>query len=306
MKHRTRWLPLVALLLMAHDGSPPQPHDVWESWNWHPVVVFGLFLPLAVYSRGLLHLWQRRGVGQVVSVWHAAAFLGGILGLFVALVSPLDALSEALFSAHMIQHILIIFVASPLIIVSRPLPTLLRGLPNALRRFVHRIEQKMRVNSGWKFLTHPLVVWIIHTSAWWLWHLPVLYEAALTSEPIHVMEHSSFLGTSLLYWWYIFQAVDAQAGHYGVRILSLFTMSLQGGLLGALITFSRTPWYRIYSASVESWGISLLEDQQLAGILMWIPAGFVYLIVILFVMMRWLNAIEPRSASLGPSHSETS
>ena len=129
----------------------------------------------------------------------------------------------------------------------------------------------------WHGLRRPLVAFTLHVTALWLWHLPALYDAALRNEGIHVAEHVSFLATALLFWYPIADAHPRRRSSVGVATLSLFAAGLQCTLLGALITMARHAWYFGHYATTAAWGLTPLEDQQLAGLVMWIPAGFVYL-----------------------------
>jgi putative membrane protein len=201
-----------------------------------------------------------------------------MLALFVALVSPLDALGTALFSAHMVQHMVLVLVAVPLLVLGAPQTGLLWALAEPRRRRLGawwHCATGLRI--GWRALSRPLVVWLLHAAALWLWHLPRLYQAALTSELVHLAEHASFLGTALLFWWVLLGGSPRERLNPALGVLYLFSFALQGGLLGALMTFAPAPWYPAYTTTVAAWGLTPLEDQQLAGLIMWVPAGLVYL-----------------------------
>src|SRR5690606_35905660 len=124
------------------------------------------------------------------------------------------------------------------------------------------------VRTGWQWLTRPTIAVILHIFALWIWHVPGLYSAALEYPVIHVLEHASFFLTAALFWWMI-----ARSDGYGARVLCAFIVMMASGLLGALMTFAHESWYVDHAAFVDAWGLTLLEDQQLAGLLMWIPAG---------------------------------
>jgi putative membrane protein len=286
-------LPRAAL---AHEGAPPEPHDIWEAWSWEPPVVLGLALAGWAYARGVRALWRRAGRGRGVRPWQAVAFGSGLAALFVALVSPLDALGSALFSAHMAQHLVLILVAAPLLVVGAPPVLFLWALPEATRRAVGRwYRRAWALRAAWHALSHPITVWALHAVAVWVWHLPSLYQAALSDEAVHVAEHASFLGTAILFWWVVLGQGHGRGLDRGLGVLYLFTTAMQGGILGALMTFSPVPWYPAYETTVAAWGLTPIEDQQLAGLLMWVPSGLVYTVAALALFAAWLQHAE-RSA----------
>jgi len=221
-----------------------------------------------------------------------ACYLGGLATLAVALISPLDALGEALFSAHMGQHLALILVAAPLVALGAPLAPLLWALPPGARRQVGRGWRRLR------WLGRPGPAWLLHTLALWLWHLPGPYQAALVVPWLHLLEHLSFFGTALAFWWSVLP--HGRRG-YAVGALACFAGATQGGALGALLTFSGQPWYPVYAPRVGAWGLTPLEDQQLAGLIMWVPASLVYLGAILALLGAWLQAEEQRATPGTPS-----
>jgi putative membrane protein len=277
----------------AHDLAPTGPDELWSAWNVDLLVLASLVAAGWAYRRGVLALWARAGRGRGVRGWQALCFAVGLLAVFVALVSPLDRLSLALFSAHMTQHVLLVLVAAPLLVLGQPATAFLWVLPLNTRRGVGRWwRQAAGARRVWFILSAPVVAWVLHASATWVWHLPGLYEAALTSRLLHIVEHIAFLGTAALFWWAIAHAgARGQMGH-GAAILYVFTMMMQGGLLGALMTFSGRPWYAAYASTVEVWGLTPTEDQQLAGLIMWIPASLTYLVAALILMAVWLHEAE--------------
>jgi len=145
------------------------------------------------------------------------------------------------------------------------------------------------------FVSLPVVAWILHAAAIWIWHAPPLFQATLHSETVHTAQHLSFLFTGLLFWWALLRGTENRRGRVA-GVLYLFTTALHTNLLGALLTFSRRVWYPIYGASTAPWGLTPLEDQQLAGLIMWIPAGIAYLVAALALIARVLREpSEPRS-----------
>ena len=132
----------------------------------------------------------------------------------------------------------------------------------------------------------------------WLWHAPILYQAALRNGGIHTLEHLVFLVTALLFWWVLFEHSRPAYIHYGMTIPYLFLTVLQSGILGALMTFTSRPWYSYYAASDTRWGLTPLEDQQLAGVIMWLPGGAVFTLLTVGYFAAWLHALEERSVRL--------
>lgn len=275
-------------------GRPPMPGDVWQGWNFSPMLLAGLILGGWLYGRGVLALRARTGHLRPQHRRRMIYFGLGMFVLAVALVSPLDALSSALFSAHMVQHVLLIGVAAPLLVLGLPLGPMLLGLPGTLEQQLGRGWQRSRVFSTlWHALTLPLVAWGLHAAALWIWHLPGLYEAALTSEWLHTVEHLTFLGTALLLWWVVVdRGRRAQTENWLLPMGMLFTTAIHSGILGVLMSFARQPWYPIYSVTTAPWGLTPLADQQLAGVIMWVPTGFIYLGGTLALLYRLINRTE--------------
>jgi putative membrane protein len=289
---------------LAHDGQPLAPHDLWAAWKWDPFILGGLLLAGWLYARGVRAVWRRAGVGRGTAIWRVVAFGGGLAALFIALISPLDALSGALFAAHMAQHLLLMLVAAPLLVLGAPPVSLAWAVPPAARRpLIHWWRGRQWLLAGWRALSQPTIVWALHVAALWLWHLPILYEAALRRELVHTLEHTSFFGTALLFWWTVagrpFHTPDGRNERlsYGLGILYLFTMALQGGLLGFLLTFAGGLWYPAYAGSTAAWGMTPLADQQLAGAIMWIPANVIYMLGALILLGVWLQGLEQRMAA---------
>lgn len=271
---------LAATGTLAHDGGAI-PADVWTHWNTDPLILTVLVLPLYLYLRG--------AATYRVAGWRTAAFASGIAVLFAALISPLDALSATLFSSHMIQHLLFVMAAAPLLVFSRPLASLLRGLPLNWRKASGQIVQSPTARMIGHSLTQPVPVSILHLAVLWLWHIPALYSAAIEQPVLHFAQHASYFMTAVLFWWMLVNTPG-----YGSRILAVFVMMMATGLLGALMTFAREPWYRSHAPYVGAWGLAPLEDQQLAGLFMWIPPGFIFVVTAGLLLGGWLNSVEQR------------
>jgi putative membrane protein len=258
-------------------------------WSLEPGVVTPLVISGALYARGVLEL-RARGRGRAVSPWEALSFGAGWLVIALALLSPLHDASEQIFSAHMIQHELLMAVAAPLLVLGRPMMVMLWSLPPRARHAAADATHWPVVRKSWRVITRPLDAWLIHGLAIWLWHLPLLFQATLHSEAIHALQHASFLGSGLLFWWSIVHGQRRAAR--GMSIVYLFTTAVHTGVLGALMAFSRVPWYPAYAEGAARWGLTPMADQQLAGLIMWIPASVAYLVAALAIMRRWLGDSE--------------
>ena len=286
-----------------HVNLAPEPHDLWSAWTWSPTVLAGLVLGAWIYARGLRALWRRGGTGRVVSAWRVASYFAGLVSLFIALVSPVDALGDALFAMHMTQHLLLMMVAAPLIVLGEPVTVTLWALPLRWRRRVGLTLRRTRwLRTAWRALTLAPIAWTLHVGTLWLWHAPIFYEMALQSELVHEFEHATFFLTALLFWWLLF-APHGRRLNIGAKVAYLFAAMLQGTILGAVITFARHPWYWSYFGTTKAWGLTPLEDQQLAGLIMWIPAGLIYLVALIPIVASALIARDerPQDRSVGPS-----
>lgn len=275
------------ILLLFHGGQPHNWHELARAWSFEPLVVIGLVVSLSLFAVGFGHLWRTR-------MWEGICFACGWFALFIALVSPLHAWGRVLFSAHMSQHEVLMLVAAPLLVLGRPLVVFLWAFPLKWSRHLGNIGKVGWVQWVWRFLTIPFVAWLVHAVALWVWHVPVLYEAVLQKEWVHTLQHLSFLLSALLFWWALIHGPKGALG-YGAAVLYLFTTSIHSGALGALITLAGSVWYPSYIPLTLSWGLTPLEDQQLGGLIMWIPAGLVYIIAGLALFAGWLREAESRA-----------
>ncbi|HYJ47760.1 MAG TPA: cytochrome c oxidase assembly protein, partial [Pyrinomonadaceae bacterium] len=199
-----------------------------------------LALTAWLYWRGARRVWREsRERGRWTRKREAWAFGFGWLALFVALVSPLHPWGEVLFSAHMTQHEVLMLVAAPLLVLGRPVVPFLWALPLGWRQKVGEIGKQKQVRAVWRAVTNPLTAWAIHAIALWVWHVPALFDATLTSDFVHTLQHLSFLGSALLFWWALIHGRRGLMG-YGAAVLYMFTTSVHSGALGALITFARS------------------------------------------------------------------
>ena len=274
--------PCLAHVPAGADRAPPG-----LPWSFEPWIVALLALGMGLYVLGAARLWRRAGAGRGVGYGALAAWSIGWATLAAALVSPIDPLGESLFSAHMLQHELLMVVAAPMLVLGRPLAAWTWSLPAAWRPAIGGAFRRPGWRRSWSSLTHPLSAWSLHALALWGWHLPSLFEAALAQPAVHALQHFSFLGTALLFWWTTLGTSGRRAE--GAALVSLFTTMLHTGALGALMTLSPLLWYGHYAASSASYGFDPLQDQQLGGLIMWIPASAAYLVTGLAIAARWLR-----------------
>lgn len=273
----------------AHgDGQPIAPADLWHHWNtdvWVlvPLVVFSIF-----YARGVFNVWRQAGTGRGLTVSHVLLFSTGMLTLFVALVSPLDAVSGTLLTAHMIQHAILIAIAPPLLVASRQEAALTWALPRASRQALGRSPVLRSVAACFAVLARPIPAAILHGLALWLWHAPALFGLALRSELVHTAEHITFFATALLFWKGIASSLRSSSSA-PAGIAAGFVTLVHGCFLSALITFAPRPLYPWYEGVTEVWGLDAVSDQQLAGLIMGVPLTLVYLLACLSLAARLLS-----------------
>lgn len=268
-----------------------------RSWQFQPTIVLGLLLAAGLFTTGLARLWRRGGVGAVVSGWRAAAFAAGLVAIALALLSPIATFSSLLFSMHMLQHLLLTMFAAPLLLLSRPIVPLLWGFPRSARRALGRAFHPDTPTSallGW--LVRPLPALALQTLTVWGWHLPPLYNASLRSDAFHYLQHAMFLGTALLFWWPVIQpTAGPRRMSYGLTMLYLTgAMVAQTKLLGGLLTFAGQPIYTHYTRVPRVWGISALDDQRVAGLLMFVGGYMMLFLAAAIVFFVWAAGEERR------------
>jgi putative membrane protein len=250
-------------------------------------------VPLALYAIGVLRLWRVAGWGHGITKLETLAFTSGSLAILVALSGPIDEWSETSLSVHMVQHELLMVIAAPLMAASRPLIAWLWLLPTGPRRAMLRAVLTRPITRTWGAITAPLSVFLLHAAALWIWHLPVLYDTALEHEWIHLLQHTCFFGSAALFWWGIAHGRYGRMG-YGAAVVYVFATAVHGGALGALMSLSPRIWYAPYLTTGTE-AFTALQDQQLAGILMWVPAGLVLAAAGLAFFAAWLRESERRT-----------
>jgi putative membrane protein len=283
------------LIVIAHIGAALRPHDLWRAWTFEPVSIALLIVSGFMYARGLTRLWHAAGTGRGVRRRDAWAFVTGWLLLALGLLSPLHALGEVLFSAHMAQHELLMTVAAPLLVLGKPLIPFVWSLSPHWRRATGRWANTRAIARPWNVLTHPVAAFLIHGAAIWIWHVPSLYDAAVESEVMHAMQHATFFLTALLFWWVVFHPSPARGGT-PASIGILFGTVLHTGALGAALTLMTRLVYSAYATTTAPWGLLPMDDQQLGGLIMWVPGGLAYIIAALALVVRMLRESEQRVA----------
>jgi cytochrome c oxidase assembly factor CtaG len=269
----------------------------WTSWRLDAGLLLLLMLLACIYLRGWQRL-RRRGAVRF-GPWRLAAFGGGLATVWFALQSPLEPFSSLLLQMHMIQHVLLMFVAPPLLWLADPELPLLVGLPKFLRRLVAvPLLREPVVRGIGHMLAHPAVAWILFVVAAWAWHLPAFYELALSSEFWHQIEHASFFGAALVFWRVVIAPYPSRASlERWVVLPYLLLAGLQGTALCALLTFSDRVFYPHYNAVPRLWNISALDDQAIAGAMMWALGSLAYLLALTLVTVElWQKSDQPQWA----------
>jgi putative membrane protein len=273
-------------------AGPPTPRHVWTAWSFEPAVVLGLAAAALLYGIGRRRLRARMRDGGIGSRREAASFWAGWGTLVLALLSPIHQMGEALFSAHMIQHELLMVVAAPLLVLGRPLVVGLWALAPPSRQVVGSVA-RTPLRRLWAALSRLDVATALQVLVILGWHLPVLFQRSVRSELVHATQHTSFLAAALLFWWVVFYGTRARL-RYGAAVLCLFVTTVVTSGLGALLTVAPHPLYPIYASTTRPWGLTPLEDQELAGLIMWIPAALSYLVAALWIARAWLTESDRR------------
>ncbi len=273
---------------------------VLASWAFDPWLVLGLLVLAVVYGRG----WRvlRRQMPERFPVWRLASFLGGLATLLVAVASPLDAFAGLLLQVHMVQHLLLMMVVPPLLLLGAPLVALLRGLPSVVAKdWIGPFLAWPALRRAFTRLTHPVVCWSALALATWLWHLPALYQLALRSPAWHAVEHATFLAAGMLFWWPVVQPWPSRAAWPRWTMpLYLLLADVQNTIFAAFLTFSERVLYPAYASVPRLGGLSALDDQVAAGAIMWVPASVLFLVPAAVITVQML---EPRAAPVGRGQS---
>lgn len=273
------------LLLMNVDRAAAhgaQPHIGVFPWTFDPWIVVPIVVAGALFAIGSIRLLPRLSNHRFL-VHSGIAYWTGWLVLVAALISPLHFLGEHLFTFHMIEHELVMAVSAPLLVVARSIAVLLWGLPRSIRQLVHRAMKTAFVVRAWEIGSAATSATVLHGVAIWAWHAPILFDATVTDIPLHRLQHLSFFLTAVVFWWAMIWRSDR-----GVAAWHLFLTMLHTSLLGALIALSPEVVYVSQTRSAPDWHLTPLEDQQLAGLVMWVPGGIIYAGAALLMLALWI------------------
>lgn len=266
--------------------------SLWMGWNLNPVLMIGLVVAAWLYFRGLaLSTGTRR---RLHPWWRPISYYSSLVAVFLSLASPIDSLADDLFLMHMAQHMLLMVIAPPLALLGAPMIPILRGIPRSIRRyFVVPILRQKALHLTLKWLTLPLIAWPLYVITLIGWHTPSLYSMAIAQPSIHTLEHVSFVGVALLFWWNIIDSVPLRSSlSYIARVPYVFLMSVPNFILGAFLTFSEAAWYEPYRSQELIWGLSSIEDQQLGGVIMWILGALILLVALLSILTQLIQKEE--------------
>jgi putative membrane protein len=278
-------LSLILVLLgtptaLAHGGV----ETAGPAWTFDLWITIPLLAAAVLYAKGALTLWHRAGTGRRTLTWHGLAYAVGWLSLAGALVSPLHWIGEQLFTAHMVEHETIMTVAAPLLVLARPGGVFLWAFRAGTRRTLGRLTKAGPLRAAWVALTRPLTATALHAVAIWVWHVPLFFDAAVTDVTVHRLQHLSFLATAVLFWWAMLWRSNP-----GVAAGDIFITMVHTSILGALLTFAPHVLYDAQTVHSARWGLSPLEDQQLAGLVMWVPVGTIYAGAAIAFFARWIR-----------------
>jgi putative membrane protein len=284
-------LPATAL---AHGDEIPQPTfpGILFEWRLDPLPILGVVLAAVLY------LWAARQVrsrhpDHPPARWQTLCFLAGLATILVALNSPIEAYEGVLFSVHMVQHMLLELVAAPLLLLGAPVTLALRAAsPSARGRLLTLLHSRL-VGA----LSFPLVAWLAFAAVNWGWHFSTLYDQALENDALHYLQHATFLGAALLFWWPVV-GLDPSRWRlpYPARLFYLFLAMPQNSFLGVALMSATAVRYPHYLTVLREWGPTALADQGMGGILMWVMGDMVFLVAMGLVVAAWVRYEDRRTA----------
>jgi putative copper resistance protein D len=269
--------------------AAPSPETLLEAWTFDPSV----WVPVVIAA--LAYWWARRLVyrrhpTKPVPLWRLWSWLAGLGAIVLALASPIEAFDTTLFSAHMVQHLLLTMVAAPLLVLAAPITLLLRvSTPETRRRWILPVLHSRIV----RVISHPIVAWGLFAAVMWLTHFSPLFDAALEDETLHRLEHALYLGSALLFWWPVVGADPSphRLG-YPARLFYLALGMPLSSFLGLVIYSAQTVLYPHYLTLERAWGPSPLDDQRIAGGVMWVGGDAAFVLALVLVVAAWLRHEE--------------
>jgi cytochrome c oxidase assembly factor CtaG/cytochrome c2 len=288
-----------ANMALAHVVEGIAPDRL--AWSFEPWILIALGLSILLYGLGLYRLYREVGAERVLDRRRGAAFAVGMLMVFIALCSPIDTVGSELFSVHMLQHILLMMVAPPLLVWSRPAIAFVWAFSPPWRRRIGRAWTGAGLDHVAGFLMHPAVVFVLFCGSFVFWHLPRSYAWGLHSEFIHSLEHLSFFLPALAFWTIIIEPSGRRRLDYAATLLYLVVTVVLSDMPGALMVVAPRPLYPEHAAGAAAWGLTPMQDQQLAGLIMWIPAGAIYIVAAIWLFVQLLQSTDRRA--LKPYHS---
>ena len=291
------------VLILAGWPVPAFAHAVaGNQEGWFPLDPWGLSILAGaslIYLIGFRNLRRRSG-RRVATTDAYVAFIAAVVVALLALTGPLDHLAGELFSAHMVQHLTLMLTVAPLLVVARAGIIVYWALPVGARKGIGLWWIRGKGSLLQPLLTNPIAIWAWFCGAFAFWHIPGPYDWALKNNGVHILEHLFFVFTAYGFWSVVMEPVGRRRLDYGSTLLFVSTAAVVSGLPGALMILTTRPLYPGHAAGVAGWGLSLVQDQQLGGLIMWIPGGFAYLAAIAVLVLRWLEDAERRSLSLRP------
>jgi putative membrane protein len=308
----------LALPALADDSDLLTNRTAWTAWEITPDIALPTGLVILFY---LVGMWRRRGSAQRAPWWRHVLFLAGMTSIFLALQSPIDAVADRLFSMHQVQHLLLRMMGPMLLMLSWPESLLIAGLPAWLRRYVVApVITNGAVRTIFGILAHPVINTFLFIAALYVWQIPVIHDIALRNENIHYVMHMTMLLAGLIFWWRIFDRraprlvidfddedvgswrrfcrVNRNYGmNYGGRLMMLWMVMLSNIILGAYTTLKTVVLYPAYDDYGRLFGIRPLMDEQIGGIIIWIPSSMmcmVAILIIVFALIRYDNRLHQR------------
>jgi cytochrome c oxidase assembly factor CtaG len=260
------------------------------SWEWRVDVLLVILTLATLYFLGWRRLRQRQQ--PLANKWRLASYAGGMLVIAIALMSPIDVLGTQLFWVHMVQHLLLVMVAPPLLFLGSPFPVGVWGLPRTGRLMIGRLlNRRSLLRNGLDRLSSPVIVWFVFVSLLWGWHEPAAYDAALRYEWVHDLEHLCFFGIGMLYWWRLTGAAPFFSRRLSPVQKILYALSVvpPNMIVGVVLSFAGQPTYTHYQTVPRISDLSVLEDQHFGGLIMWIPGSMMYIMVALYYLFRMLD-----------------
>ena len=291
-------------MILLHTGHEHLPlasnfADFLAYWDSALYIVIPIVLMAALYLIGRWRLGRRARYAPLRKS-RDLLYLAGILALVLALLSPIDVYAGDLFFMHMVQHLLLMMIAPPLLQLANPMSRILWAFPRGVRRRIGGTLNNAGVlRLAIQGVSVPVIAWLIFVVTIWVWHTPATYNAALASESVHVLEHLTMFGAALIFWWPVIGPAPVRSRMpHPLRFLYLFLALFQNILLGAILTFAQGPVYSYYEATPDHWGIDGELDQQLGGVLMWIPGTMMYFTALALLFFTWLEQEERRAKRL--------